>query len=108
MLTGSLSLSLLFPISLSLHKQVKNYSEDLFDFGEGELRSNIKDEFTEMLPPEFYSHYPSALSPGTTQVVLLIPRLSSIDQSIPNMDILQDHRSQQSLINAPDTSLACR
>lgn len=106
MLTGSLSLSLLLLISLSLHKQVKNYSVDLFNFGEGEVESNIKDEFIELLPPtptpEFYSHHPSALSPGTTQVVLSILSLSTIDRSMPNMDTLQNHRSQQSLINAPD------
>lgn len=69
MLTGSLS-SLLFFISLP-QTGLKNYSEDLFDFGEGKVGSNVKNEFIEMLPPEFYSHHLSALSPGTTQVVFI-------------------------------------
>lgn len=107
MLTGSLSFSLLFSISLP-QTRLKNYSEGLFDFGEGEVDSNVEKEFIEMLPPEFYSHHLSAISPGTTQVVLLILSLSSIDESIPNMDTLQDHRSQKSFINAPETSFACK
>lgn len=107
MLTGSLSFSLIFSISLP-QTRLKNYSEDLFDFGVGEVDSNVKNWFIEMVSPEFYSHHLSALSPGTTQVVLLTLSLSSIDQSIPNKDTLQDHRSQQSLINAPDTSFACK
>lgn len=39
-------------------------------FGEGEVGSNIKNEFIEVLPPEFYSHHSSELSPGTTGIVL--------------------------------------
>lgn len=70
MLTDSLSFSLLFSISLP-QTSLKNYSEDLFDYGEGRVGSNVKNEFIEMLPPKFYSHYLSALSPGTTQVVFI-------------------------------------
>lgn len=70
MLTDSLSFSLLFSISLP-QTGLKNYSEDLFDFGEGKVESNVKNEFIEMLPPKFCSHHLSALSPGTTQVVLI-------------------------------------
>lgn len=69
-LLASLSFSLLFCISLP-QTGLKNYSEDLFDFGEGKVGSNVKNEFIEMLPPEFYSHHLSALSPGTTQVVFI-------------------------------------
>lgn len=70
MLTGSLSFSLLFSISFP-QTSLKNDSEDLFDFGEGEVGSNVKNEFIETLPPEFYSHHLSALSPGTTEVVFI-------------------------------------
>lgn len=53
------------------------------------MRSNIEDEFIGMLISKFYSHHSAALSPGTTQLVLQIFSLSSIDQLIPSMDAVE-------------------